>query len=293
MCAMITPRLLIALCLLFTLVCAGCKRGPEFRVPDTYERMFLLRRGTVVELSEVLDARAKDHPTFWTRGEVSIRQDGVRGRSWFEATILYREPSDIRLRGARNPIGTLFEVLVSGEKAWLHLNREGELYEGDLAELRRQAGVAGSLSLDQMMAAILVSQEVKRRLADGTPLEVRRTGAELVLTETLTDGRTWERRVDRRNALVRGMVLRDDRGREELRIDYRRYEIAPNREPLPTELVLTVWGGAAEVSVSLAEFKIDPELVDAAFAPPKAKTVRPLSQVGQREIVPVEEEVGD
>jgi hypothetical protein len=285
------PRFVLLLTVL-ALLLSGCRsRRPAFDSPYPEGRA-LLARGTLAELDAVLRQRTPPHGVFWASGRVSIRQPEVRGSVWFDATFIYNEPESFRLRGSRMVIGTLFEVIVCGEDAWVHLNKERELYAGTLSELRRQGGMLGAFSLQDMAAAILVHQDLRRRLSAGGAWQVLRTGDELFLTTKLAEGRRATYRIRRADALVREVVVRGPDGRIELQALYEGFRLSDDGEPLPTRLVLHLLGDALSVRFRSDAYKpnsdVKPENV--CHLPRNAR-VFPLAALMDRDapIAPEEE----
>ncbi|MBX3729375.1 MAG: hypothetical protein KF858_09340 [Candidatus Sumerlaeia bacterium] len=284
-------RSFLALFALALLLSSCRSRRPVFDSPYP-EAGVVLTQGTLAELDAVLRQRTPPHGVFWASGRVSIRQPEVRGSVWFDATFIYDEPESFRLRGSRMVIGTLFEVIVCGEDAWVHLNKERELYAGTLSELRRQGGMLGAFSLQDMAAAILVHQDLRRRLAEGGSWQVLRTGDELFLTTMLAEGRRVTYRIRRADALVREAIVRGPDGRIELQALYEGFRLSDDGEPLPTRMMLHILGDALSVRFRSDAYKphsdVKPENV--CYLPRNAR-VFPLAALMDRDapIAPEEE----
>lgn len=285
--------LLLVSCLLCTALpgCRTTKPRTADSFPGPYQREEnLLREATLDELYDLLGYRTPEHPLLWSRGTVRIRQQGVKGTMWFDATLIYRDPDAVRLRGSRVGLGTLFEVIVSGDNAWVHLNRDKELYGGTLEELRREGGLLGSFTLRDMIAAVLVNHDLRERLAVPRRWRVSRDAEEMRLVLVREDGGriTWH--VRRLDGLVREIVLRDRWNREELRVTYRGYQLVEG-EPLPSKLMLSMWEGEVTVEIDLAEYKLRPDMKpeNVDFLP--ALETWPLAALNSREpVIPIEEE---
>ncbi len=236
------------------------------------------------DVYELLQFRAAEHPLFWARAEVTMKIEGVKGKTRFDATLIYREPDAFRLRGTHPLAGLVFELIASGDQAYVHLAREKELYEGSLEELRRQGGIAGSLSLRDLMGALLVNQDLRRRLEEGRSWKVLAAGDDFFLTETLEDGRTMLWRIRRSDGLVREIVIRSGGGEPELQIVYGGYELINDVEPFPTRLDITVLDGVSRIALKMKEYKtdpnLDPKVVDSL--PRSVQSVLPLAILGNQ-----------
>jgi hypothetical protein len=276
------------------LLLASCgSRKPEFASPYPEDSPVLLKAGTLAELHDVLKDRTPSHGVFWGSGRIAIRQPGMDGVVWFDATVIYDAPDAFRLRGGRFVTGTLFEVIVCGENAWVHLNKDRELYEGTLGELRRQGGILGALSLQDMTAAILVHQDLRRRLDQGVKWKVLAGGEDLFLSTDAGQGRTMTWRIRRSDALVREAVLRGPDGRMELQAVYEGFELTDQQEPLPTRMTLHVLDGELAVRFKADGYKpnspVKPENVCHL---PRGAKVLPLAALLDRD-APVQPETDE
>lgn len=234
------------------------------------------------ELREALLARTNRHEEIWVRSDVTITREGERGRDFFTALVLYREPEQFRLRGSRLPIGTIFEVLLSGNEAYLHFNREGKLFVGTLEELAERSGVIGGLTPRDLVSAVLVQQNLAEWLASPAHRVVWRDGGEHLLLGSRhpASGRQILWLVRKSDALVREVVIRSPEGVEDLRIEFLRYRLESRGEgpgePFPVDFVFTVPLEGIVIRSEGAEYKLAPGLDDRAFAPPRARDVYPI-----------------
>lgn len=237
------------------------------------------------ELRAALLERTGRHGEIWMRSDVTITREGERGRDFFTALVLYREPELFRLRGSRIPVGTVFDVLLSGDEAYLHFNREGQLFVGTLEELASKAGLIGGLTPRDLVSAVLVQQNLSEWLASPMHQVAWRDGGEhlLVASRHPANGRQILWLVRKDDALVREVLIRSPRGEEELRIEFLRYQLESAdegaAEPFPADFVFTVPGRGVVIRSEGAEYKVAPGLDDRAFAPPRARDVYPLSSL--------------
>jgi hypothetical protein len=287
-------QLILLLAAALCLVSCGSRTRP-FASPFELSTPLLDQGAGLAELLDLLQTRAQWQDTLWASGEVILRQSGVKGKAWFNATILYSDPDRVRLRGSRVPVGTLFEVILNGSQAAVHLNRESELYVGTLEDLRRQGGMAGAVSLREMMAAILVNQDLRRRLEEETDggrwWKSSAEGRDLVVEQRQPDGRRISWRLRRRDALVTEIVTRTPEGAEEVRVTYDGYLVDKTAGLLPTGFTISLAAGVMTVEVNLGEYKGAPTFQPAVWMLPKARTRRGLEALSQRESpVPIEAE---
>ncbi len=261
-------------------------RGPRGFVTPYGDDMIRTGRAGVEDRDTLL-ARLRERASYpeeiWLRSRVTVRYEDRGGSDFFTAVVMYREPGQLRLGGSRSPIGNLFDVLVSGDMVSLYFHREGQQFVGTLDDLARQTGAVGALSPRELLAAVLVQQELRRHLEGYEPVVVRRRGDDhlLVAARHSPSGRQLLWLVRRKDGLVEEMVARDPDGSEEVRVRYREYRLYshPDREweePLPYRFDLTVPAEGIEVELRVTEYRLAPGLTDRSFQPPRAREVYAL-----------------
>ena len=276
-----------ALVAVLALALAGCRARPVFDSPYPGEAPTALARGTLAEFAALLQARTRQHPHLARQGRVVIEVPSEGAKMWFEGNILVRDdPPAVRLRGSRVPIGTLFEVCVRGDAAWVYLNREREVFTGSARALRETTGLAGSVSLRELVASILVMQDLRERLARPGQWTMYRTRREVLLAVEEPGGRRLAWRIRRHDGLVREFVTFDARGAAELRVTYESW-VLEDGEPLPGQFVAEVQDGAVRLTLRLDQYKLGQPIADAVFdeLPRGAQSFFGLEQLAGRESV--------
>lgn len=283
---------------LAAMIFAGCSShrragAPEFRSPLEATGQQLLRDATIDELQRILDRRAATYATLVAQGRVTLAIEGDSRRRWFEANLLWRrDPAAVRLRGSRVGPGTLFEMLTTRDEAWFYLNGDRTLYLGTPDQFAHSAGVLGALSLDDMMAALLVSQDLRGALAaERWRLRLSTAPDTLTITRPSPGGgdKTWI--VRRADAFVREMRLRDAAGTPVARVRYDAYEFAQPGAPMPSDLTITLPGEGLEARFEVSSWKLDPELKSLVFERPRGvRDTLPLAELGNAAPVELDEE---
>lgn len=274
------------------LLSAGCRRSrPDFDSPYDLRGPDILRDGSLGEIASVVSHRARDHQHLVRQGRIVLEADGQR--VWFDGNILVRtDPPAVRLRGSRVPAGTLFEIALRGGDAWVYLNRDRELFVGTREELARQTGLEGAISLEELVASILVLQDLKARLAEPGRWRVLPTRREVLLARTEPDGRSAAWRIRRSDGLVREFVRFDPWGRAELRVTYESW-VLEDGEPLPGQFVAEVDEGRVRLTMRLSQYRLGTPVSDAVFdeLPRDARGIYALSDLATREsAVPIGDE---
>lgn len=265
---------------------SGCQGKVDFRSPYGEESLAsgAWSVGDRAALAEALRHRLRPRPQLWVKAGVVIRRErgGDSEKDFFTATAMYAEPGSIRLRGTRTAMGTLFEVLLRNNEAYMSFPRDGQLFVGTLQDLQNRVTSISGLGPEDLVAGVLVQHDLLRRLeGDGQPLTVRQRGDEDLLVATLDpQGRELFWLVRQKDALVRELWVRDPEGREELRIRYSEYLLMEHedgfREAFPEKFEVQVPRQGVRVEVDADEYKLDP-LPRRAFEPPTGRETYPLS----------------
>ena len=258
--------------------------GPDSVLPPRPD--YLLAEGTLDELKAVLDQRTRSHQTMQAVGRIVMEQEGMDGKIWFDANLLHRTPDDIRLRGSRVPVGTIFEVLTLQDSACVYLNREKELFVGTLQELQELGGVTGLLTPRQMLSALLINHDLKRRLEVRSEWMFGVNEETMLLSQEIPGSeRVMSWAIRREDAAVTSVAIQQPNGVPDLIVEYEDYEFIDAGELMPMELTVLLPQSAAKVSVKLSKYRMDPPLVDAVFQCPdgKAEAIYPLEELANRQ----------
>ncbi|MEO8376310.1 MAG: hypothetical protein ABI579_01455, partial [Candidatus Sumerlaeota bacterium] len=196
------------------------------------------------DLLRVLQGRTYAHDTLWVKSGITVRQEESSRKVFFTSVVMYQAPDKLRFAGSRVPIGTLFDVLLLGDRAMVFFNREGTLFVGSAEELAAKSGAIGGLSPRDLVSAALIQQQLKAVLESDQPCVVEPQGAGhlLVATQRSNDQNIFFM-VRQADGLVEEALVRDAAGAEQLRIRYKKYELiedeeAKTQEPFPTEMEL-------------------------------------------------------
>lgn len=258
---------------------AGCGGTKSFH--SAYDKKEIATRRHAVtnreDLTAALQASVHKHDELWAKSDVVVRQKSIKKKTFFTALLLFRSPDQVRLRGSRVPIGTVFEVLLLGRQAMIYINQENRLFTGDISELASKTEAIGGLTPRELLAAVFVQQDLLERLEGEGEISVTDKEDHLLIAALHPINRRqlfWQ--VRKADGLVEELLIRSPEGAEQLRIKYREYSMeedseASTTEPLPTDFVMNLAGEDVEVSVEVNEYKLSPKLKDAVFFAPKAR----------------------
>lgn len=269
----------IAPLLVLVLLIGACSgRKPDFQSPYG-SKPIAPRLETQADLTALLRERASSHEKFWARGDLVITSEGKRGKDLVTVLLLYREPSDFRLRGSRAPIGTVFDLLLDDERALLHFTREDMGFFGTPMELREKLAMAGSLMPSDLLAALLAQQGLLEALEHAPQVGFLSKKESLLVAVRDPAGRQHLWNVRRSDGLIDEYMLRGPAGNTLIVATFDEYRMEPVRgreEPLPWRFRLKVPDAGATVAVNMDGYKIDPPLPAKAFEPPNPKELHPL-----------------
>lgn len=271
----------IAATVLLLALAAGCSRGPRREFLSPYPAGAAVAVSRAEDVAPRLAETASAHPLLWARADLVISIEGRKGRDLVTATLLRREPGDLRLRGSRAPIGTVFEVLLDAEgRAWLYANREDRLFEGTRQQLREKLGAVGGVEPEDLVHAILVQQRLREFLADPAGWGIEDKGDAFLFARRDPAGRQLFWRLRKADGLVEEYLVRSRSGIPLLSVRYTEYRLVDVRgrmEPLPWRFQVRVPASRATIDAKLDGYKIDPPLRDKAFAVPEASERYPMT----------------
>ncbi|MCX7015596.1 MAG: hypothetical protein NTW86_24095 [Candidatus Sumerlaeota bacterium] len=105
-----------------------------------------------------LEARWPEPRTFQGQGELIVSGEGIRGKDVVDGNLLYSAPDRLRFRASRLPVGTVFEILQTGGRVSIKLNREGKVFEGSAAELASHPELIGGVEPLEVVRAFLIGR---------------------------------------------------------------------------------------------------------------------------------------
>ncbi|MCC6546395.1 DUF4292 domain-containing protein [Candidatus Sumerlaeota bacterium] len=234
------------------------------------------------DLTRVLARRTHQHDDLWVKSGITIRSEGSSRKAFFTSIVMYQAPDKLRFAGSRVPIGTLFDVLLLGDRAMVYFNRDGNLFVGSADELAKKSSAIGGLSPRDLVSAALIQQQLQSVLESDQPCVVEPQGEGHLLVATQRENSQnlffMVRRID---GLVEEALIRNADGGEQLRIRYTKYEMVGDpetkrQEPLPSEMKLELRSEGVVIDAEVDEYRLQPKL---NFTPQRARRTYPLSSM--------------
>jgi len=267
-------HLLILAATVGLLAACGKPRGFESAYAEKELNTGTFRTDDAAALKSALEAEAAPLESLWVKMGVTPRQRGKRMSPSFTATAIYQAgtadiPEYILLGFSRRELGTLFTVLVSGDRAQFYANQDRHLFEGSISDLAGNAAVLGGLSPRDLVSAVAVRRELATVLGKPGTFAIRDRGTHLlVATRHATTGRQYFWLVRKLDALVEEVLIRTPAGAEEVRVAYPRWSLETDpakaaQTPWPSRIEITIPAESILIEADVREYRFDRE-----YAPP-------------------------
>jgi hypothetical protein len=232
------------------------------------------------DISIFLKQRHKALPHLWASGKITISGKGIKGKKFFQATILYQEPDSLRLRGSRMITSTLFEFIVNSKRMAVAWNREKMWFEGEREEWVKHPEL--SLGIDPLFLpkGLLIHQELIRLFDDKRISRWNKKGKSYVFLSEGTEDSREAFEVGTEDLLIREAALYSPEGILSVRLKFLRYD-AFDGEILPVELEAFFPQTSITARVQLDAYKF-PETFDItvfSLAPPPGYESHPLHEL--------------
>ncbi len=233
--------MMVLLTCAFSVGCGG-KQGFVSPYPEKPAERAAFAVTSGEELRLALRDRTRFHDELWVKSDIKIRQEGKKGTDFFSALVAFKAPAQLRLRGSRAPIGTVFEVLLDGNDAGLYFNREKRLFIGTVAELLEKAEMLGGMTPMDLVSAVFVLQNLRDWYGAAMTMIERDLGQHLLIGSRVPSGVQFLWLVRKEDGLVRELLIRSAQGDPLLRIKYQEYRMVGNpdrfEEPMPFKFTM-------------------------------------------------------
>jgi hypothetical protein len=216
------------------------------------------------EIFRVLEGRSVSHERLWAGGEITLRGEPLKGKKFFNATLLYEAPDRLRLRGSRMLTSTLFEYIMSADRVAVLFNHTKEWFGGTQGEFERHPEATLGLNPVELPKALLIQQDFMGRLGGGEFDRRGVSGEDYLFLSTKGDNRVAFL-LRRKDLLVREAAVYRQDGRLLLRLRYRRYGLFLG-EILPEELEMYFASSGVMARVHVAEYKFPTRFESAVFS---------------------------
>lgn len=254
---MMRPFVFISLLLLFLNGCALFSRKPFSPVQKQYPPGL-----SPAEISLLIKERHKPFQRLWASGKITLWGKGIKGKKYFQATILFREPDLLRLRGSRMITSTLFEFIVNSGRMAVVWNREKTWFEGDKEEWMAHPDL--SLGIDPLFLpkALLIHQELINLFEDKRITRWQKKGRLYLFLSEGTDDSREAFLVGIEDLLIREAALYSSEGLLDVRLKFLRYD-SFDGEILPEEMEIFFPQTSITARVQISDYKY-PESFDKA-----------------------------
>jgi hypothetical protein len=209
-----------------------------------------------------LKERHGSYSHLWASGGITLSGEKIKGKKFFQATLLYQAPLYLRLRGSRMITSTLFEFIINGDKIALIWNRERKWFQGTREELGKYPEAFFGMDPLLLPQALLIQQEFIRLLGEGRFDEWRRGEKDYVFVTKDPERKAFLLR--KKDLLVREAALYSQEGKQTLRLRFKRYAFS-NGDILPVELEALFPKTGLTARIDIKEYKHPEVFQDAVF----------------------------
>jgi hypothetical protein len=229
------------------------------------------------EISRLLKERHSSFYNLWASGKITLWGNGIKGKKYFQATILYREPDSLRLRGSRMITSTLFEFIVNSGRMAVVWNREKTWFEGAKEEWVEHPEL--SLGIDPLFLpkGLLIHQELTGLFENQKITRWKKKGKTCLFLSEGTDGSREAFLVGIEDLLIREAALYSPDGLLAIRLKFLRYD-SFDGEILPVELEAVFPQTSITARVQIDAYKFPESFDDTVFSltPPPGYESHPL-----------------
>ena len=249
-------------------------------------------------LGQIMDRLRGRWPPVHTlqgQGELVLSGEGIRGKTWIQATILHASPDRLRFRASRPPLGTVFEILQAGQAVSIKLNRERKVFQGTAEELAGRPELIGGIEPLELARAVLIGESLAEAIdqeagQDRDPAGLAFQNGCLVFSSIrpAPGGHGVERLeefvIRQKDGLVEEARLSERDGqqwRRRLTIVYRHWEERGGR-PYPQRFEILADHPATRLDVEVATIQFNPTLSPQVFImDSKGDSILPLAELFQ------------
>lgn len=228
----------------------------------------------------LLEKRSQAHDNLWASGKIVLSGKPFKGKTFFNATLLYNQPGDLRLRGSRLVTSTLFEFIINDDRVALALNRDKLWYLGAREELLSNPEITFGMDPLSLPSALQIEQELLYLLKSGEIKSWKKTGDGYIFVSRVRNGVKKAFLLRERDLLVKQAAVYGSAGKQILRLEYEYYDVF-GEEILPGKLNAVFPRTDVNAEISIDEYKRPPEFHEKVFSivPPPGFETRPLHEL--------------
>jgi hypothetical protein len=254
------PIVFISVLLLFLNGCALFSRKPFSPIQTNYPPGL-----SPADISGLLKERHKSVQNLWASGKITLWGKGIKGKKYFQATILYREPDSLRLRGSRMITSTLFEFIVNSGRMAVVWNREKMWFEGVKEEWVEHPEL--SLGIDPLFlpTGLLIHQELTDLFENKRITRWQQKGKSYLFLSEGTHGSREAFLVGIEDLLIREAALYSKDGLLAIRLKFLRYD-SFDGEILPVEMEAVFPQTSITARVQVDAYKFPESFDNAVFS---------------------------
>lgn len=247
---------------------------------------------TLDKISEVVKQRAGEIKNLWAEMTVKIKSRSKQGSAYFKATLLFSPPDKARLRGHRQLTSTLFEILVVNESFVFHLNRERELYVGNINEWRKSSFPLSEVDVREV-AYLLQPLQIFSDALQGRDCQLEGGDKTFYFfnISKLPNSSSFSGKIQmlvrKQDLLIQELKIFSKSGNQTALVLYQQYKYFGEGKLLPTKVTIAVHRkpmGMTKIQLSNINYKVNETFNPKVFQPPSYEGIKifPLSELLER-----------
>lgn len=283
---------MLLLCLFILTNCSFL--SPSFLHKEPYSPITETFSGVLPldKISEVVKQRAGEIKNLWAEMTVKIKTGSKEGSAYFKATLLFSPPDKARLRGYRQLTSTLFEILAVNESFVFHLNRERELYVGNINEWRKSSFPLSEVDVREV-AYLLQPLQIFSDALQGGDYQLESTDKSYYFfnISKLPGSSSFSGKIQilvrKQDLLIQELRIFSKSGSLMALVMYQQYKYFGEGRLLPTKVTIAVNRepmGMTKIQLSNINYKVNETFNPKVFQPPSYEGIKifPLSELLER-----------
>ncbi|MCX7765195.1 MAG: hypothetical protein N2246_00595 [Candidatus Sumerlaeia bacterium] len=244
------------------------------------------------KIAEVIKQRAGEVKNLWAEMTVKIKTGSRAGSAYFRATLLFSPPDKARLRGYRQLTSTLFEILVNNEGFVFHLNREKELYVGNIKEWINSSFPLSEVDVREV-AYLLQPLQIFSNALQRKDCQLEQTDRNYYFFNifNLLGSNSFTGKIQmvvrKQDLLIQEIRIYTNSGSQTALVLYQQYRYFSGGTLLPTKVTIMVYKEPmtmTKVQLSHINYKVNEVFSPKVFLPPTYEGIKiyPLSKLMER-----------
>lgn len=237
----------------------GCSYFQQSSLSPTFDKNQLLN---------TFKEREVEVNTLWSNAKIVIKGKALKGKTFFESTIIYKNPDTLRIRGYRSIAGTLFDGIIVNDIFLISSIKENRVYSGTLnsesPNIPSYLKIHPKNIINSILINNLLSQDAQREDFFNT-IKSSFGNKYYVIEEKNSDSKITYY-INKKDMLPKKVILEEATpNQSKITITYKKYTSFENKL-FPSEFSISSKSPKMNINVKIMDMKINPpKLSDKVF----------------------------